>query len=94
MKGFSGPFGERIADFLDYRTARGFKRETYIRHFIMFDRWCLENHPGQDHLSRELVHSWIGGDTVSIHDTARKGTQNPGCPVDGKDHAAFTEISV
>lgn len=74
MKGFSGPFGERIADFLDYRTARGFKRETYIRHFIMFDRWCLENHPGQDHLSRELVHSWIGGDTVSIHDTAQRVT--------------------
>ncbi len=55
MTEFSSAFGERFSNFLDYRTARGYKRETYLRHFIKFDCWCMEKHPEQTELSRELV---------------------------------------
>lgn len=30
MAEFSSAFGERFSNFLDYRTARGYKRETYL----------------------------------------------------------------
>lgn len=66
MTKFSSAFGERISNFLDYRTARGFKSETYLRYFIRFDRWCVEKHPEQMQLSRKLVLDWID-DAVSSH---------------------------
>ncbi len=69
---FSSVFGERCSNFLDYRTARGFKRETYLRHFIKFDRWCMETHPAQTQLSRELVLDWINDTTISSHNTAQR----------------------
>ena len=34
MTEFSSLFGDRITGFLDYRVARGFKRDTWLRHFI------------------------------------------------------------
>ena len=72
MTEFSSAFGERFSNFLDYRTARGYKRETYLRHFIKFDRWCMENHPAQAELSRELVLDWINDTSVSSHNTAQR----------------------
>jgi len=69
---FSSVFGERCSNFLDYRTARGFKQETYLRHFIKFDRWCIETHSAQTQLSRELVLDWINDTTISRHDTAQQ----------------------
>ncbi len=72
MKEFSSDFRERLSNFLDYRTARGYKRETYLRHFIKFDCWCIENHPGQTQLSRELVLDWINDATVSGYNTAQR----------------------
>ena len=72
MTEFSSAFGEWLSNFLDYRTARGFKRETYLRHFIKFDRWCIENHPEQTQLSRELVLDWINDATISSHNTAQR----------------------
>lgn len=30
MTEFLSAFGERFSNFLDYRTARGYKRETYL----------------------------------------------------------------
>ena len=74
MMEFSSAFGERITSFLDYRLARGFKRETYIRHFIGFDRWCIQKYPGQGLLSRELVHDWIDDSAVSCHEAAHRCT--------------------
>ena len=55
MTEFSSVFGGRISNFLDYRTARGFKRETHLRYLIKFDRWCMQAHPEQALLSRELA---------------------------------------
>lgn len=69
---FSGMFATRIVAFLDYRTARGFKRETYLRHFIKFDSWCLEKHPDNMELSRELVHEWIDDDTISDYEISHR----------------------
>ena len=69
---FSSVFGERISNFLDYRTARGYKRETYLRHFIKFDCWCMEKHPTQTNLSRELVLDWINDAVVSSYNTAQR----------------------
>ena len=69
---FISAFSGRIGAFLDYRTARGFKRETYIRHFIRFDRWCAEKQPGQDLLSREIVHGWIDDDKAPCHELSHR----------------------
>lgn len=74
MTEFSSAFGERISNFLDYRTARGYKKETYLRYFIKFDHWCMENHPGQTELSRELILDWINDATVSSYNTAQRVT--------------------
>ncbi len=72
MTEFLSSFGEHLSNFLDYRTARGFKRETYLRHFIKFDHWCVERHLGQTQLSRELVLDWINDTAISSHDTAQR----------------------
>ena len=72
MTEFSSVFGEWFSNFLDYRAARGFKRETYLRHFIKFDCWCAEKHPGQTRLSRELVLDWINDTTISSYNTAQR----------------------
>jgi len=69
---FSSVFGERLSNFLDYRTARGFKRETYLRYFIKFDRWCMEKHPVQTELTRELVLDWINDTTTSSYNIAQR----------------------
>lgn len=72
MTEFASVFGERFSNFLDYRTARGFKRETYLRHFIKFDRWCIEKHPEQTQLSRELVLGWINDTAISSYNIAQR----------------------
>ena len=72
MTEFSSAFGERISNFLDYRTARNSKRETYLRHFIKFDKWCVEEHPDQTQLSRELVLDWINDIASSSYNTAQR----------------------
>ena len=72
MTEFLSLFHERITGCLDDRIARGFKRNTYLRHFIKFDRWALTEHPDQAKLSRELVHDWINDDTVSRSEIAQR----------------------
>ncbi len=73
MSEFSSLFGERISGFLDYRVARGFKRETYVRHFIRFDRWCRNEQHKQQELTQDLVHKWIGTG-ASSHETKSRIT--------------------
>lgn len=72
MTEFSSAFGDRISNFLDYRTARNFKIETYLRHFVEFDSWCVKNHPEQAQLSRELVLDWINDATCSNYNIAKR----------------------
>jgi len=72
MTKFSSAFGERISNFLGFHTARGYKRETYLRHFIKFDCWCIEKHPTQMELSREFVLDWINDATIFSYNTAQR----------------------
>ena len=72
MTEFSSVFGGRISNFLDYRTARGFKRKTHLRYLIKFDRWCMQAHLEQALLSRELVLDWIGDASASSYDIAQR----------------------
>ena len=72
MVEFVSAFAERINSFLDDRVARGFKRDTWIRHFIKFDRWMIEMHPQQTHLTREIAYEWIGQSNISDHDMAQR----------------------
>lgn len=72
MTEFSSAFGERLSNYLDYRTARNFKKETYLRHFIKFDSWCIEKHPDHAQLSRELVLDWINDAASSSYNTAQR----------------------
>lgn len=72
MDGFSSIFAEKINAFLDYRVARGFKRETYLRHFIKFDRRCIENYPEKAELGRTLVHDWIDDMEASDYEVSHR----------------------
>lgn len=72
MNEFSSLFAVKIMAFLDYREARGYKRETYLRHLMKFDQWCVEKCPGKDMLDRETVHAWIDDCTGSGCGTPQK----------------------
>jgi site-specific recombinase XerD len=72
MTEFSSAFAERLAGFLEYRSARGFKRETYLGHLIKFDRWSLERHPEEAYLTRNMVHDWIGEDSASAYEISHR----------------------
>ena len=72
MTEFSSALGQRISNFLDYRTARNFKKETYLRHFIKFDDWCMNKHPEKFLLSRELVLDWISDSCIASYNTAQR----------------------
>jgi integrase len=68
MAEFRSKFSAKLATFLDFRAARGFKRETYLPHLLKFDRWCAEQRPEYDNLKRELVHDWIDDDNASAYE--------------------------
>ena len=72
MTNFASLFAVRIVAFLEYRVARGFKKETHLRHFIKFDCWCAEHQPGKTNLTRELVHNWIDDSTASANDISSR----------------------
>lgn len=72
MTEFSSVFGQRISNFLDYRTARNFKKETYLRHFIKFDDWCMDKHPEEFLLSCELVLDWLSDSCIASYNTAQR----------------------
>lgn len=72
MTEFSSVFGQRISNFLDYRAARNFKKETYLRHSIKFDDWCMDKHPEEFLLSRELILDWISDSCIASYNTAQR----------------------
>ena len=72
MTEYHSAFRDKITGFLDFHASCGFKRKPYLSDFLKFDRWCLENHPGQSALSRELVHEWIDDSAVSRSDASRR----------------------
>ena len=74
MLRFTSAFGERISSFLDDRTARGYNPETWIRHFIKFDRWIAQTHPNLTELTRETVHEWLNDSSATPHDISQRAS--------------------
>ena len=72
MTEFTSAFAERLTAFLDFRVARGFKRETYLGQLIKFDRWCVDKHPDTTELARVLVHNWIDDDSASAYEISHR----------------------
>ena len=67
MSDFRSAFAPKLEAMLDYRTARGYKRETYLRSLIKFDRFCAEYFPEAAELTREVVHAWVDSETEATH---------------------------
>jgi integrase len=56
---FTSGFAAKLDAMLDYRTARGYKKETHLRSFCRLDRFCAEYYPKVTELTREIVHAWL-----------------------------------
>ena len=65
MSGFVSGFAHKIEAMLDFRTARGYKRNTYLHSLEKFDVFCSGNFPGATELTREIVHAWVDSETIS-----------------------------
>jgi integrase len=72
MYSFESVFAGRLESMLDFRAARGYKRETYLSHYIRFDRYCCEQSREDRQLSMELVHEWLESDDT--HELARRSS--------------------
>ena len=72
MTEFTSIFASKIITFIEYRVARGYKRETHLRYLIKFDRWCLNHHPNVIDLTRDLVHNWIDDDSASHNEVSNR----------------------
>jgi integrase len=57
---FQSVFAEKLYAFFEFRTAHGFKSETYLTHYISFDRYCAEQGCESPELTRDLVLDWLG----------------------------------
>jgi len=66
MSEFTSAFARKIDAMLDYRTTLGYKRETHLARLRSFDRFCEENFAEQSRLTREIVHAWLDGETISL----------------------------
>ena len=59
MAVFKSGFAEKLNAALDWREARGYKRDTHLSSFIKFDRFCSECFSDETELKREIVYLWI-----------------------------------
>jgi len=62
---FESVFADRLDAMLDFREARGYKRDTYLNHYIRFDRYCSSRKCEVPELTLELVHEWLECDHTS-----------------------------
>jgi integrase len=62
---FKSGFADKLDAMLEYRTARGYKRETYLRSLIKFDKFCVLRFPQAKELTREIVHAWVDSAVVT-----------------------------
>jgi integrase len=74
MAGFVSTFAAEIDAMLDYREARGYKRNHNIGKLIKFDRFCAEHFPEETTLSREIVLSWLDDETASCRSITTSAT--------------------
>jgi integrase len=66
MMTFKSGFAGKLNAFLDWRVARGYKRETYMHSLIKFDRFCEEQAPDLIGLTQQIVHLWLDNITVTL----------------------------
>jgi len=64
MYNFESVFKDRLESMLEFRTARGYKRDTYLDHYIRFDRYCCDQNRDNPELTLELVHEWLDTDNT------------------------------
>jgi integrase len=72
MNVFISVFAPKLEAMLDYREARGFKRETYLPHLIKFDRYCNDRLCETSDLTSEVVYGWL--ESESERDIYAKAT--------------------
>ena len=73
MSDFKSGFADKLNAALDWREARGFKRDTHLRSFIKFDRFCAEHFPDETELKREIVYLWLDSIANTVKSTAHPG---------------------
>jgi len=64
MTVFTSSFAQKLDAMLDYRVARGYKRETYLPHLIKFDKYCGTQLCETAGLTAALVHGWLESETA------------------------------
>lgn len=72
MYSFSSVFASRLDSMLEFREARGYKRDTYLNHYIRFDSYCCSQKYEGKELTLELVHEWLESD--EIYELAKRAT--------------------
>ena len=56
---FSSNFAQSINAMLEYRVALGLAQKALEANLIRFDRYCIENYPEANILSKDIVFGWI-----------------------------------
>lgn len=62
---FLSGFAAKLDAMLEFREVRGYKKETYLRALMRFDKFCAEHFPDTSSLTREIVHAWYDEETIS-----------------------------
>lgn len=65
MSEFVSSFAAHLDTMLDYRVARGYKKKTHTICLLKFDKFCADNFPEEEKLTREIVHAWIDSETIT-----------------------------
>ena len=55
---FNGNFSEKLTRFVAEKNSLGFSYEESCRILSHFDRFCAENFPDENMLTKELVTAW------------------------------------
>ena len=72
MYSFESVFAGRLDSMLEFRVARGYKRDTYLNHYIRFDRYCCDKRWENPELTLALVHEWLESDNT--YELAKRAT--------------------
>jgi Site-specific recombinase XerD len=69
---FVSVFASKLEAMLEYRAARGFKRESYLPYLVKFDKYCESRFCETPHLTADLVYNWL--ESENIRDISAKAT--------------------
>jgi integrase len=63
MNEFVSTFASKLDASLDFREARGYKRDSHLYILKKFDRYCAEYFPSASELTSDIVHGWFDAET-------------------------------